>query len=294
MTSDLQALVALAARVAALEAAELARAVLYSYAAAVDTRDWASLRACFADDAVMVMGSDETIGADSIVDSLRSMLPAEFITQHLLVNPTVVAHDGATVAIEATVYYLHEGTGYEGLGWGTYRNTVVVGEGHGVIARMEFVPAQHLPGSVGTVARRVQDLETVEAARQATWRYAQAVDGPDLDLLADVFTEDAVLVSRSGAKEGREAVIDYYRRALEAPVGRKHLLTNQDVELVAPGEAIVRSYFAYTYAGTQTSVLGWGSYVDTVRVVDGIGRIAEKRISIDASGDVHPGWASEE
>lgn len=290
MTDAIQAL---AARVAALEAAETARNCLYDYAAAVDQRDWAALRSCFSDEAVMAMGASETAGADEIVASLRGMLPEGFITQHLLVNPRIVTNDGTTVVIDSTIYYLHEGKGFEAVGWGSYRDTIVVEGGHGRIQRKEFTPAQHLPGSVALVSSRVDRLETIEAARRATWKYANAVDGPDLELLREAFSEDAVLVSRSGAKEGREAVLAYYSKALEAPIGRKHLLTNQEVVVTGADEATVTSYFAYTYAGAGESVLGWGTYVDRVRVVDGEGVIVEKRITIDASGDVSPGWATE-
>mgnify|MGYP006282190229 CR=1 FL=1 len=282
----------LAERVRVLEAAEVARSVMYDYAAAVDSRNWQALRHCFTDDATMVLGPNNTVGADAIVAALRDMLPEGFLTQHLLVNPRIASNDADTVVIDFTIYYLHEGSGYEAVGWGSYRDTVVIENGRGRIARKEFTPAQHLPGSIATVGGRVRRFEVAEAAREATWRYATAVDGPDLDLLRDVFTEDAVLVSRSGAKEGREAVLDYYSRALEAPIGRKHLLTNQQVDVTGPNEAVVSSYFAYTYAGDDTSVLGWGSYVDRVRVDNGVGRIVEKRITIDASGDVLPGWAT--
>ena len=284
----------LALRVAQLEAGEAARAVLYDYARTVDSRDWPGLRACFAEDAIMAMGADETVGGDAIVDSLRGMLPDAFITQHLIVDPRIVSNDGATVVIDSTIYYLHEGTGYEASGWGSYRDTVHVIDGHARIVRKDFTPSQYLPGSIATVGRRVADLALMEQARAATWRYALAADAPDLDLLREVFSEDAVLRSRSGAKEGREAVLAYYAQALADPIGRKHLLTNQEVEVVGPAEAVVRSYFAYTYAGEATSILGWGSYVDRVRVEDGVARIFDKQITIDASGDVHPGWATKE
>ena len=280
----------LARRLAVLEAGEAAREALFAYASAVDTRDWAALESCFTSDAVLVMGTSETHGASAIAASLRSMLPDDFITQHLLVNPRIVSNDGSTVVIESTIYYLHEGSGYEAVGWGNYRDTVDVQESRGRISRKEFTPSQHLPGSMARLSSRLERLELTEAARLATWRYANAVDGPDFDLLAEVFTDDAVLASRSGDKRGRDAVLAYYRGALEAPIARKHLLANQEVEIVSPSEAIVRSYFAYTYAGDSTSILGWGSYSDRVRMEDGVARISEKRITIDASGDVLPGW----
>jgi uncharacterized protein (TIGR02246 family) len=146
---------------------------------------------------------------------------------------------------------------------------------------------------VSALAERLERLETAEAARAATWRYATAVDTVDFEMLADAFTEDGALTTRKGTRQGRDVVIDYYRQALADPVNRKHFLVNQEVRVVEPGVAVVSSYFIYTYAGDDTSILGWGNYVDTVRVEDGVGRIAEKRISIDVHADSRDGWAGE-
>jgi hypothetical protein len=139
---------------------------------------------------------------------------------------------------------------------------------------------------------RLERLETMEADRAASWRYAVAIDTVDFELLADAFTADAVLTTRRGSRQGREAVVDYYRTALADPVARKHFLTNQNVTWLAVGEARLESYFIYTFAGEDTSVLGWGNYVDLVRVEDGVGRIAEKTISVDVSADSRLGWAT--
>lgn len=284
---------ALWARLDRLETAEAARAALHRYARGADSRDWAVLGSAFAPDAVLVMPDATLTGRDAIVDALRDMLPAGFITQHLMANPEVEVTGQGRATITATVYYLHEGAGYEATGWGQYRDEVAVVDGVGVITRMEFVPAQYLPGSVGTLADRLERLETAEAARAATWRYATAVDTVDFAMLADAFTEDGALTTRKGTRQGRETVVDYYRTALAEPVGRKHFLVNQEVEVTGPGAAVVSSYFLYTYAGDDTSILGWGNYVDTIRVEEGVGRIAEKRISIDVHADTREGWAGE-
>lgn len=148
------------------------------------------------------------------------------------------------------------------------------------------------PEDVSALLARIERLETAEAARAASWRYARAVDGPDFDLLAGVFSEDAVLVTRKGPRQGRDAVVDYYRTALADPIGRKHFLVNQEVTWLEPGRALLESYFLYTYAGDDTSILGWGSYADRVRVIDGVGYIEEKRISIDVHADTRSGWAT--
>lgn len=146
---------------------------------------------------------------------------------------------------------------------------------------------------VAALAARLERLETAELAREASWRYATAVDTCDFDLLASVFTEDAVLTTRKGPRQGRDAIVDYYRTALADPVGRRHFLVNQTVTPLAPGAARLDSVFLYTYAGADTSVIGWGTYADEARVIDGVGYLSSKRISIDVHADSRVGWAGE-
>jgi 3-phenylpropionate/cinnamic acid dioxygenase small subunit len=284
---------ALAARLERLETAEAARASLYRYAEGADTRDWELLGSAFSPDAVMLLGDQEIVGRTAIVDALRGMLPPEFVTRHLMVNPQVTWTAPGEATITSTVYYLHDGSGFEATGWGSYRDTVQVVDGTGLITRKEFTPAQHLKGNAATLSARIGALEDAELARAATWRYATAIDDVDFDALADVFTEDAVLTTRKGPRAGRDVVVDYYRTALADPVERRHFLMNQDVTPVAPGEVMVTSYFIYTFAGAETSIVGWGTYVDRVRIEDGVGRIAEKTISIGVHADSRVGWAGE-
>lgn len=143
---------------------------------------------------------------------------------------------------------------------------------------------------VHALAARLERLETAELARAASWRYATAVDTPDLELLASVFTADAVLTTSKGSRQGRDEIVAYYASALAAPVGRKHFLVNQTVTPLGSGRALMESYFLYTYAGDDTSILGWGTYTDTVLVIDGVGYIEEKRISVDIQADTRVGW----
>jgi uncharacterized protein (TIGR02246 family) len=146
---------------------------------------------------------------------------------------------------------------------------------------------------IAALSDRLARLETAELARAASWRYATAVDTCDFELLASVFTEDAVLTTRRGTRQGRAAIVEYYRAALADPVARRHFLVNQTVTVDGPGSAHMESYFAYTYAGADTSILGWGTYVDHVRVVDGVGCLDSKRISIDVHADTRVGWAGD-
>lgn len=142
------------------------------------------------------------------------------------------------------------------------------------------------------IEARLARLETAEAAREASWRYATAIDTLDFDLLASVFAPDATLTTRRGTRTGRDAIIEYYRAALADPIDRRHFLVNQRVTVEGPGSARLDSYFLYTFAGEDTSILGWGAYVDHVAVVDGVGAITSKEISIGAHADVRAGWAT--
>lgn len=283
---------ALLSRLQRLETLEAARECLYRYADGVDSRDWALLASAFAEDAVLVMPGSEVIGRDAIIDGLRGMLPAEFITRHLVVNPRIENAGEGRARVHSTIYYAHEGSGFEAVGWGDYIDDIIVRDGIGLITRKEFIPSQHLPGSHARTSARLAELETAELAREASWRYATAVDTVDFDLLASAFAEDAVLITRKGPREGRAAVVDYYRTALADPVARKHFLVNQKVTSSGPDTALMESYFLYTYAGDDTSILGWGNYVDRVRIIDGVGYIEEKRISIDTHADIRQGWAT--
>ena len=141
------------------------------------------------------------------------------------------------------------------------------------------------------ILERLERLETSELARVTAHRYAQAIDTPDFEMLAEVFAPEASLTTRRGTRHSRDAIVEYYREALAGPLARRHFIVNQQVTPLAPGEVLMRSSFLYTLAGDATSILGWGGYVDRVRVRDGIGVIVEKTITVDAHADSRTGWA---
>jgi hypothetical protein len=137
----------------------------------------------------------------------------------------------------------------------------------------------------------LEQLETAELARAVSWRYANAVDTPDFDLLKSVFTEDAVLTTSKGSCTGREEVLGYYATALAGPVKRKHFLVNQTLTPLGPDLVLLESYFLYTFSGEDTSTIGWGNYVDRIQIIDGVAYIQDKRISADLHADSRIGWA---
>lgn len=139
---------------------------------------------------------------------------------------------------------------------------------------------------------RIERLETCELAREVSWRYATAVDIPDLTMLSAVFTPDVELTTSKGTVNGITEVMEYYSTGLSAPLARRHFLSNQSLSILGPGRARMDSYFIYTLAGDLTSVLGWGTYCDHIRIINGTGFIESKRITVNVHADSRTGWAS--
>ena len=116
--------------------------VMLSYAAAVDDRDMARYRACFADD-VEIVGFGEAIinGADTWTASVQRQLEAFSATQHLM-SPQLATVLGDTASARADVQALHvlkDGDGAMFTLWATYL-TDFVHTGHSwKITRHELV-----------------------------------------------------------------------------------------------------------------------------------------------------------
>lgn len=116
--------------------------VMLSYAAAVDDRDMARYRACFAEDAEIVGFGEETVtGADAWTASVESQLDAFSSTQHLM-SPQLAAITGDTASARTDVQALHvlkDGNGAMFTLWATYLTDFVRKEDGWKISRHELV-----------------------------------------------------------------------------------------------------------------------------------------------------------
>ena len=116
--------------------------VMLSYAAAVDDRDMAHYRACFADD-VEILGFGEAIikGADTWTAYVENQLEAFSSTQHLI-SPQLATVSGDTASARTDVQALHvlkDSDGAIFTLWATYFTDFVrTGDGW-KIARHELV-----------------------------------------------------------------------------------------------------------------------------------------------------------
>lgn len=127
-----------------------------------------------------------------------------------------------------------------------------------------------------------------EAARATLHRYARAVDTRDEEALAEVFTTDVTFERVDGLREGRDAVLSFYRTVFDGPVvWSKHMITNVLVEPRGDGLAVTAYFQAVSRtAGDAIAVLG---EYDDLLVPDGDGlRIARKRIDVQQTFGVEP------
>lgn len=140
---------------------------------------------------------------------------------------------------------------------------------------------------------RLDRLEAAEASRALATQYARALDQVDLAALEQLFTEDAVLEIPGQRFDGRAAILAFFADAFAAAqVTKRHFMCNLDVSHTGQGSTRMTSYFQYTFSGVDTSVLGWGNYVDDITVADGMARFTFKAIAVDVHADVREGWAT--
>jgi SnoaL-like domain len=143
------------------------------------------------------------------------------------------------------------------------------------------------PTAPRSIEERLTRLEAMEAARNLVPRYPVACDATDVEALATLFTEDAVLEVPGTAYVGRDEVIRFYREAfaLES-VTKSHFITNMRATWLGNGHVGIESYFLYTAVGDSTSEIGWGVYGDEIAVRGEEALFCRKSIAIRGTFDV--------
>lgn len=131
------------------------------------------------------------------------------------------------------------------------------------------------------IQARLERLEAAEGVRELLNRYATTVDRlPPVDELADLFTEDAVLINPD-RHEGRGAILDYYGGVLSSLEWSRHHVVNSAIELSGPGRARHRGAFFALLRRDGGDLLVFGDYDDeAVRGDDGRWRFEVKRNQI--------------
>lgn len=141
------------------------------------------------------------------------------------------------------------------------------------------------------LARRVARLEDCESARNLLHAYAESLDTPVPDAVGALFTEDGSLTVPSGTWHGRSGVADFYRDRFAAdPSDKRHFITSPRTTWLAPGLVEVASYFVFTGRAPERSVIGWGTYLDRIRVEGGTAWFESKTITPHVGTDLDAGW----
>lgn len=154
--------------------------------------------------------------------------------------------------------------------------------------------ADHTRTTLADALARLQRLEECEAARNHLHAYASALDAPTPDAVAALFTEDGTLTIPSGTWEGRDGIAAFYRDRLGSdPSEKRHFIVSPRTRWLGPGSVEVASYFVFTGRGTDKSVIGWGDYLDRIRVVDGVPLFEAKTITPHVGTDLTTGWAAD-
>jgi uncharacterized protein (TIGR02246 family) len=120
-------------------------------------------------------------------------------------------------------------------------------------------------------------------------RYALAYDDNDMDVMADCFTEDAVMSLRVqdgdlvGPFEGREAIVKLMRDSLASQTDqRRHLVTNMVIREQSDTKARVDSYLTLISIEDKTlTVLSTARYEDELVTADGGWRFTKRHIQLD-------------
>jgi hypothetical protein len=151
---------------------------------------------------------------------------------------------------------------------------------------------------LGALEARLEKVQSIQAALGVLRGYVDAVDAMNLDALAQVFTNDAV-VEIPDAKATFTGIHDvmqnFFKNAwIQDPTVKRHFIMNSMPEWVSPGVVRVPSYFIFMSSGPDQSMLGWGTYLDEIRITDGVGQFQRKQIIVTKNSDIRTGWPLEQ
>jgi hypothetical protein len=134
------------------------------------------------------------------------------------------------------------------------------------------------------LATRLELLEGRFALLDAYYKYAQAFDEREPELLRAVFHDDAILDLGDlwGTHEGIEAILVFADRSLDAATSMHHWMANPLVEIdvdAGVGSGSVSLDCVSTFVATGTAHVG-GRYRDTFRRDGGVWKISERKLEV--------------
>ncbi|MGW0022535.1 nuclear transport factor 2 family protein [Rhodococcus sp. NPDC003382] len=151
-------------------------------------------------------------------------------------------------------------------------------------------PEDRLLETITALGARIDALEAERAASGLMHRYAAALDEPDPDELARLFTADGTLDTTRASYRGHDEIAGFFRAARAADDSdKRHFLCQPDVRSTGDGRVALDCYFSYIARGTD-SALGWGTYGAVCRVESGVAAFDSLRIAVHHGTDLGRGW----
>ena len=152
-----------------------------------------------------------------------------------------------------------------------------------------------MAGNIEDLAQRIQRMEDMEGVRQAFVDYLIHFDSRRYDLLADVFTEDAILemvglapiLRGDGKYNGRKAIMsDFFGSRVTKTARTGHFGTNLRVNLNGDEAASVAYFWEIIPGIDGKHHILVGTYQHRMRRESDRWRIAHLRISVTFRSDL--------
>lgn len=145
--------------------------------------------------------------------------------------------------------------------------------------------------SIEAIVDRLSRLEDIEEARGFFHTYAETLDVPVPATVAALFAPEGTLHTPVGSFTGRADIEKFYGEAFAADTSTKrHFITNPKAHWVSPGVVRIESYFLFTGQGDDASIIGWGTYDDTIDVSGETPLFVEKTIAMHVGTTLSDGW----
>ena len=115
--------------------------------------------------------------------------------------------------------------------------------------------------------------------------YILSIDSHNNEQFADNFTQDGVYDSPWGIAEGRDAIIGNigYWHSSGITKGKRHFIGSVRVIEMDGDTAKTESNYWIAEAETTPGIIATGYYIDTVKKVNGVWKIAHRKQVVDPS-----------
>jgi 3-phenylpropionate/cinnamic acid dioxygenase small subunit len=115
--------------------------------------------------------------------------------------------------------------------------------------------------------------------------YILSIDSHNNEEFADNFSEEGIYDSPWGVAEGREAIIENisYWHSSGITKGKRHFMGAYRILEITENEARTESNYWIAEAETSPGIVATGFYIDTLKKVDGVWKIAHRKQVVDSS-----------